>query len=132
MVTTNWKIKKKTEENILSKILVYAKRNKLYSFEEEASHQNYENCTPLISTNICKNEKKFFTQLDFFSTILDTNRRVYLETHDGDMTSVNTALATLGWVHFTLFTIATMPPLVHNLLFRLFSRISLLFTYFSF
>ena len=34
MVTTSWKITKKTEENIWSKILLYAKRNKLHSFEE--------------------------------------------------------------------------------------------------
>ena len=52
-----------------------------------------------------------------FSTNLDTKRRVYLERHGSDVTRVNTALATLGRVHFTLVTIATMPPLVHNLLF---------------
>ena len=45
-----------------------------------------------------------------------TKRRVYLERHSGDVTRVNTALATLGRVHFALVTIATMPPLVHNLL----------------
>ena len=33
-----------------------------------------------------------------------------------NVTRVNTALATLGRVHFTLITIATMPPLVYNLL----------------
>ena len=36
--------------------------------------------------------------------------------HGSDVTRVNTALATLGRVQFTLVTIATMPPLVHNLL----------------
>ena len=51
-----------------------------------------------------------------FSTNLDTKRRVYLERHGSDVTRVNTALATLGRVHFALATIATMPPLVHNLL----------------
>ena len=51
-----------------------------------------------------------------FSTNLDTKRRVYLERHGGDVTHVNTALATLGQVHFALVTIATMPPLEHNLL----------------
>ena len=51
-----------------------------------------------------------------FSTNLDTKRRVYLERHGSDVTRVNTALAKLGRVHFTLVTIATMPPLVHNLL----------------
>ena len=51
------------------------------------------------------------------STNLDTKRRVYLERHGSDVTRVNTALAMLGRVHFTLVTIATMPPLVHNLLF---------------
>ena len=51
-----------------------------------------------------------------FSINLDTKRRVYLERHGGDVTRVNTALATLGLVHFTLFTIATMPPLIHNVL----------------
>ena len=45
-----------------------------------------------------------------FSTNLDTKRRVYLERHGGDVTRVNT---------FTLVTMATMPHLVHNLLFRL-------------
>ena len=41
----------------------YAKRNKLYSFEEEASHQKAENWPPTpqyISENICLNEKFFF------------------------------------------------------------------------
>ena len=52
-----------------------------------------------------------------FSTNLDTKRLVYLERHCGDVTRVNTALATLGRLHFALVTIATMPPLVHNLLF---------------
>ena len=52
-----------------------------------------------------------------FSTNLDTKRRVYLERHGSDVTRVNTTLATLGRVHFALVTIATMPPLVHNLLF---------------
>ena len=52
-----------------------------------------------------------------FSTNLVTNRRLYLERHGGDLTRVNTALATLGQVHFALVTIATMPPLVHNLLY---------------
>ena len=52
-----------------------------------------------------------------FSANLDTKRRVYFERHGGDVTCVNTALATLGRVHFALVTIATMPPLVHNLLF---------------
>ena len=51
-----------------------------------------------------------------FSTNLDTKRRVYLERHGSDVTRVNTALDKLGRVHFTLITIATMPPLVHNLL----------------
>ena len=51
-----------------------------------------------------------------FSTNLDTKHRVYLERHGSDVTRVNTALAMLGQVHFTLVTIATMPPLVHNLL----------------
>ena len=51
-----------------------------------------------------------------FSTNFDTKRRVYLERHDGDVTRVNTALPTLRRVHFTLVTIATMPPLVCNLL----------------
>ena len=59
MVTISWKITKKTE-NIWNKILLYAKRNKLYSFEEEASHQKSENCTPAILANICQNEKNFF------------------------------------------------------------------------
>ena len=45
MVTTSWKITKMTEENIWSKILLYAKRNKLYSFEEEASHQKPDRTT---------------------------------------------------------------------------------------
>ena len=36
-----------------------------------------------------------------FSTNLDTKRRVYLERHGSDVTCVNTALATLGRVHFT-------------------------------
>ena len=54
-----------------------------------------------------------------FSTNLDTKRRVYLERHGSDVTRVNTALATFGRVHFALVTIATMPPLVHNLLFFL-------------
>ena len=45
MVTTRQKIRNKTEGNTLSKIFLYAKRNKLYSFKEEASHQEYENCT---------------------------------------------------------------------------------------
>ena len=48
---------------------------------------------------------------------MDTKRRVYLERHVSDVTRVNTALATLGRVHFALVTIATMPPLVHNVLF---------------
>ena len=51
-----------------------------------------------------------------FSTNLDTKRRVYLERHGGDVTRVNTALATLERVHFTLVTIATTPSSVHNLL----------------
>ena len=51
-----------------------------------------------------------------FSINLNTKRRVYLERHGGDVTRVNTALATLGRVHFAFVTIATMPPLVHNLL----------------
>ena len=45
-----------------------------------------------------------------FSTNLDTKRRVYLKRHGSDVTRVNTALATLGRVHFALVTIATMPP----------------------
>ena len=53
---------KNTEENIWSKILLYAKRSKLNSFEEEASHQMSENCTPPISANICQNEKIFFVR----------------------------------------------------------------------
>ena len=53
----------------------------------------------------------------YFSTNLDTKRRVYLERHGGDVSRVNNALATLGRVHFALVTIATMPPLVHNILF---------------
>ena len=51
-----------------------------------------------------------------FTTNLDTKRRVHLERYGSDVTRVNTALATLGRVHFTLVTIATMPPLVHDLL----------------
>ena len=51
-----------------------------------------------------------------FSTNLDAKRRVYLELHGSDVTRANTALATLERVHFTLVTIATIPPLVHNLL----------------
>ena len=54
-----------------------------------------------------------------FSTNLDTKRRVYLERHGSGVTRLNTALATLGRIHFTLVTIATMPPLVHNLLLQL-------------
>ena len=53
-----------------------------------------------------------------FSTNLDTKRRVHLERHGSDVTRVNTALAMLGRVHFALVTIATMPPLVHNLLIK--------------
>ena len=53
-----------------------------------------------------------------FSTNLDTKRHVHLERHGSDVTRVNIALATLGRVHFALVTIATMPPLVHNLLFQ--------------
>ena len=45
---------------------------------------------------------------------------MYLERHGSDVTCVNTALATLGRVHFALVTIATMPPLVHNLLLKIF------------
>ena len=45
----------------------------------------------------------------------DTKRRVYFERHGGDVTRVNTALATFGQVLFKLVTIATMPPFVHNL-----------------
>ena len=56
MVATSWKIKKKTEENISSKISLYAKKNKLYLFEDEASQKKSENCTPPISADICKNE----------------------------------------------------------------------------
>ena len=52
-----------------------------------------------------------------FFTNLDTKRGVYLERHGVDVTRVDTALATLGRVLFALVTIATMPPLVHNLLF---------------
>ena len=51
-----------------------------------------------------------------FSANLDTKGRVYLGRHGGDVTCVNTALATLGRIHFALVAIATMPPLVHNLL----------------
>ena len=51
-----------------------------------------------------------------FSANLDTKRRVYLEWHGSDVTRVNTALATLGRVHFAIVAITTMPPLVHNLL----------------
>ena len=51
-----------------------------------------------------------------FSTNLDIKRRAYLEWHGGDVARVNTVLATLGWIHFALVTIATTPPLVHNLL----------------
>ena len=44
-----------------SKILLHAKRNKLYLFDEEASHQKSENGPPPpISANICQNEKKNF------------------------------------------------------------------------
>ena len=57
-----------------------------------------------------------------FSTNLDTKRRVYLERHGSDVTRVNTTLAKLVRVHFALVTIATMPPLVHNLLFLYFAR----------
>ena len=53
--TTSWKITKKTEENVWSKILLYAKRNKLYSFVEEASHQMSENFRKYLSKR-----KKFF------------------------------------------------------------------------
>ena len=53
-----------------------------------------------------------------FPTNLDTKRRVYIEGHGGDVTGVNTALVTLGRVHFALVTIVTMTPLVHNLLLR--------------
>ena len=52
-----------------------------------------------------------------FSANLDTKSRVYLRQHGVDVTRVNTALAMIGRVHFALVTIATMPPLVHNLLF---------------
>ena len=51
MVTTSLKNTKKTEENIWRKILLYAKRNKLYSFEEEASHQKSENRLQKSSRN---------------------------------------------------------------------------------
>ena len=37
-----------------------------------------------------------------FPTNLDTKRRVYLERHGSDVTRMNTALATVGWVHFAL------------------------------
>ena len=47
-----------------------------------------------------------------FSTNLDTK----LEWHGSNVTRVNTALATLGQVHFALVKIDTMPLLVHNLL----------------
>ena len=47
------------KKNIRSKILHYAKKNKLYSFEKEAAHQKSENCTSLISANICQNENFF-------------------------------------------------------------------------
>ena len=49
--------------------MLYAKRNKLYSFEEEASHLKSENCThthapppprPPTSANICQNEQILF------------------------------------------------------------------------
>ena len=50
----------KAEENIWSKILLYAKRNKLYPFEEEASLQKSENSPLPISANICQNGKFFF------------------------------------------------------------------------
>ena len=53
---------KKTDENIGSKILLYEKRNKLYSVEEQASHQKSENCTPPTSENIRQNEKNFFVR----------------------------------------------------------------------
>ena len=43
-----------------------------------------------------------------FSTNLETKRRVYLERHGGDVTRVNTTLATLVRVLFALVTIATM------------------------
>ena len=52
-----------------------------------------------------------------FSANLETKSRVYLGRHGGDVTRVSTALATLGLVHFALVAIATMPPLVHNILF---------------
>ena len=55
-----------------------------------------------------------------FSTNLDTKRRVYLERHGGDVTHVTCE-------HFALVTIATMPPLVHNLL--LYSKINYKLTY---
>ena len=67
-----------------------------------------ETCLPAANYALARNAT--------FSTNLDTKRRVYLERYGGDMTRVNTALATLGRIHFTLVTIATMPPLVHNLL----------------
>ena len=64
MITTNCNIPKKTEEKIWSKNFLYAKRNKLYSFEEEASHQKSENCTPPpISAIICQIEKKMFSEV---------------------------------------------------------------------
>ena len=64
------------------------------------------------------------TQCDFFHQFVH-KARVYLERDGGDVTRVNIPPpppppppppATLGRVHFALDTIATMPPLVHNLL----------------
>ena len=67
-----------------------------------------ETCLPAVNYALARNAT--------FSTNLDTKRRVHLERYGGDVTRVNTALATLGRVHFALVTIATMPPLVNNLL----------------
>ena len=44
--------------------MLHTKRNELYSFEEEASHQKSENCTPLISASICQNEIFFLYPIE--------------------------------------------------------------------
>ena len=59
MIRTRWRITKKTEENIWSKILLYAKRNKLYSFEEELSIKSLNLTRPLFQQIFVKT-KKFF------------------------------------------------------------------------
>ena len=76
-------------------------------------------CSPLrLDDEIGRNvHTTRFNGKNVHTANLDTKGRVYLERHSGDVTLVNTALAMVGRVHFALLTIATMPPLVHNLLF---------------